>query len=269
MKGFRKAVVMQQETWTPQLTCVHFSDVCPEQESNQRASRPRTPWPAAQPCGPDNACMIDIEHLEHHEHLQCQLVFDVDELQEFLAADNSHILWKDYHQFELPDFIREALDRCQSVDRIDRYVIFTDGSSQTCHKHKPPLWIAENDISDSWAFAVFAEQYGTHPDEPSTLEFLGWSCQTVLYDQDAAHSIGTSRIGSDASETEAMAPQPQRCGANCFRERLTSSWRPGSRPMWIYHQGHALLQLESSLPSTSRWTPRTRPPSRACSQSHR
>ena len=66
-----------------------------------------------------------------------------------------------------------------------------------------------------------------------------------------------------------MAPQPQWSGANCFRERLTSRWRPGSRPMWLYHQGHALLQLESSLPSTSRWTPRTRPPSRACSQSHR
>lgn len=203
-KGFRKAVVMQQESWTPQLTCVHFSDVRPEQESNQRASRLRTPWPAAQPCGPVNACMIDIEHLEHHENLQCQLVFDVDELHEFLAADNSHILWKDYHQFELPSFIREALDQCRSVDRIDRYVIFTDGSSQTCHKHKPPLWIAENDISDSWAFAVFAEQYGTQPDEPSTLEFLGWSCQTVLYDMDAAHSIGTSRTGSDASETEAL-----------------------------------------------------------------
>jgi len=148
--------------------------------------------------------MIDTDHLEHHDNTRCQINFDVDELHEFLTADNTNILWKEYQQFELPEFIRAALDQCQPVERVDRYVIFTDGSSQTCHKHKPPLWIAENDISDSWAFAVFAEQYGTHPGELSTLEFLGWSCQSILYDLTAEHSIGTSRIGSDASETEAL-----------------------------------------------------------------
>jgi ribonuclease HI len=148
--------------------------------------------------------MIDIEHLQQQDATRCQIEFDVKKLHEFFAAENMNILWKDYRQFELPDFIREALDQCRPVGRIDRYVIFTDGSSQTCLKHKPPVWIAENDVSDSWAFAVFAEQYGTQPGEASTLEFLGWSCQSVLYDSEAAHSIGTSRIGSDASETEAL-----------------------------------------------------------------
>lgn len=203
-KGYHKAVVLQQEPWMPQLTCIHFVDLRPEHEINHKDPRLRTPWPSAQPCQSTNHLMIDIEHLQQQDATRCQIEFDVKKLHEFFAAENMNILWKDYRQFELPDFIREALDQCRPVGRIDRYVIFTDGSSQTCLKHKPPVWIAENDVSDSWAFAVFAEQYGTQPGEASTLEFLGWSCQSVLYDSEAAHSIGTSRIGSDASETEAL-----------------------------------------------------------------
>lgn len=204
-KGFHKAVVMQKELWLDNVQCIHFLDVQPENPDASQSSRTRTPWPANQPMRSHINALIDPDDIAQPDQLQdhCNIHFDVAELCAFMD-DAEDILWKDYSQFDLPEFIREALDRCQKVERIDRYVIFTDGSSQTTHRHRPPLWIAEHDVGDSWAFAVFAEQYSEHPHEASTLEFLGWTCQQVLYDTASPHSIGTTRTGSDAAETEAL-----------------------------------------------------------------
>ena len=117
---------------------------------------------------------------------------------------HQHILWTDYSILNLPDFITTQLEQCTIVDHIDRYLIFTDGSSQAKHRHRPPEWVADFDISDSWAFIVLAEQYGSSPTLPSKIQFLGFHCQQVLYEQEAPHYIGTQRVGSDASETEAL-----------------------------------------------------------------
>eukprot|EP00435_Cladocopium_sp_Y103_P032140 s3624_g8.t1 len=94
---------------------------------------------------------------------------------------------------------------CRPVEKADRYVVYTDGSSQCRQKHKPPLWIEEFDISDSWCFAVFKEQYVDPPDgEAPRLEFVGLTCQQVLYEADRPHHVGTTHVGSDAAETEAL-----------------------------------------------------------------
>lgn len=42
-KGYHKAVVLQQEPWMPQLTCIHFVDLRPEHEINHKDPRLRTP----------------------------------------------------------------------------------------------------------------------------------------------------------------------------------------------------------------------------------
>ena len=83
-------------------------------------------------------------------------------------------------------------------------MIFTHGSSQAKQRHKPPEWIADHDISDSWAFAVFAEQYEGDPAQPARLQFFGWQCQQVIYESHAQHHIVTQKVGSDASETQAL-----------------------------------------------------------------
>ena len=70
--------------------------------------------------------------------------------------------------------------------------VFTGGSSQAKHRHPPPEWIADFDISDSRAFAVFAEQYSDDPSMPSQLQFLGWQCHQVLYESQAPHHMGTA-----------------------------------------------------------------------------
>lgn len=202
-KGYHKAVIMQNETWMEKVQCVHFLDVQPDQAEIPRDLRTRTPWPSRQTQRPTSTTLIKPEVAAQFEQSTCHIQFDIQELCEFMDASND-ILWTDYSLFDLPEFIKLALDRCQTVQRVDRYVIFTDGSSQAVHRHSPPLWIADNDVSDSWAFAVFAEQYSDDDTADPILEFLGWTCQQVLYDIEAAHSIGTTRIGSDSAETEAL-----------------------------------------------------------------
>jgi len=201
--GFIKAVILQHERWHERVHCVHFTDVKPEHAPALGTPRARTPWPAPQPRIHTIGPMIDFESVQNTLKGTCQIGIDLQELRCFFE-DCGDILWKDYELFDLPDFVGNALQHCGPIDRVDRYVIFADGSSHSQHRHKPPLWVAEHDISDSWAFAVFAEQYAENSHDPPQLEFLGWHCQQVLYDLQAPHSIGTSKIGSDAAETEAL-----------------------------------------------------------------
>eukprot|EP00435_Cladocopium_sp_Y103_P023500 s582_g5.t1 len=200
-KGFTKAVLLHCEQWDSNLTCIHFDDVQPQFDVRAQVHRPRTPWPTRQPVHQATGTLLPVPELSGTS-LRCLLQVDLNVLTD-IQRDHHATLWTDYTILDLPDFIRQALDQCGPVERCDRYVIFTDGSSQTSHRHRPPEWIAEHDLSDSWAFAVFAEQYATDH-QPSQLQFLGFQCQQVLYEHSAAHHIGTTRIGSDASETEAL-----------------------------------------------------------------
>ena len=201
-QGFLKAVILYEETWRTRVRCLHFEDVKPQHELRHPCQRIRTPWPAPQPQRPHQPAPFPV-FSDLPEATACTLELDTAELEQMLTAPQDY-LWTDYSVFDLPDFIRSALDSCQPVDQIDRYVIYTDGSSQTKHRHRPPLWVAERDISDSWAFAVFAEQYADESGRPWKLQFLGLQCQVVLYEDTASHYIGTTKIGSDASETEGL-----------------------------------------------------------------
>ena len=224
-RGFAKVIVRLQEQWTEEIFCIHFENVQPQQEQHPHAERVKTPWTP-----PQSRQTNFSEPLPHHQQLlpcsPCILHFDLQELDRFLDSARQP-LWTDYTAFDLPDFVREALDQCVSLERWDRYVIYVDGSSQTKHRHRPPAWIAEKDVSDSWAFAVFAEQYGDTPDQPSRMQFLGWQTQVVLYEEDAPHHLGTTWIGADGAEVEAL------CWAGLWRlarnDRRPTVFRSDSR----------------------------------------
>ena len=203
LHGVTRAVIKFTEQWGPHLQCLHFDDVQPHQDAPATVPRIRTPWPTQEisHVASEPFILTDLED----DAPTSLLRLDIDELRRFLRdGQETDLLWPDYSILDLPDFIRTALDTCHKLDRIDRYVIYTDGSSQTGHRHRPPEWIALHDISDSWAFAVFAEKYAEHPDQPSQIQFLGFQCHQVLYEEQAPHHIGTSKTGSDAAETEAL-----------------------------------------------------------------
>ena len=201
-KGFTKAVIRKIDLWNQNLLCVHFEDVQPQQDPPPQRLRTRTPWPTQQSRQIDSGKPFTFDQVSN-EAPACLLHFDCQEAIRFLQGGRD-LLWRDFQALALPEFIQQALESCTTIERIDRYVIFTDGSSQTCHKHKPPEWIAENDTSDAWAFVVLGEQYPDDPGQPAKIQFLGCHCQQVLYESQAEHHIGTDHVGSDAAETEAI-----------------------------------------------------------------
>ena len=129
---------------------------------------------------------------------------DCQELQAFFNAPPLQ-LSTDITPYEVPDFIQEAIAQCRPLSRHDRLIIYADGSSQSKKRHCSPLWTDLHEVSDSWCFAVFAEQYPDQDDNSGrNLEFIGLTCQQILYEPDRPHHVGTDHIGSDAAETEAL-----------------------------------------------------------------
>ena len=202
-KGFQKAVIMSCEQVTDYVTLLHFRNVEPKQELDPKPLRTPTAWPSPQPLQINMTKPFqDID--KERPRAAHVLEFDCRELQAFFQAPPLQLI-TDITPYEVPDFIKTAIQQCQTLSRHDRLVIYADGSSQSKRRHCSPLWTDMHDVSDSWCFAVFAEQYpDPGEDMACKLEFIGLTCQQVLYEQDRPHHVGTNHIGSDAAETEAL-----------------------------------------------------------------
>eukprot|EP00435_Cladocopium_sp_Y103_P050732 s1235_g15.t1 len=202
-QGFTKAIILCREPLDSHMTCLHFQDVQPQLESSDGPRRQRSEWVARQSLSQrsDPVFTVPIDSAKP----ACIIPVDLEGIIQFFSSGQLP-LHTNIEGFELPQFIIEAIQACRPVKRVDRYVIYTDGSSQTRHRHRPPLWVEEFDTSDTWSFAVFKEQYHDDAGPTSTpwLEFVGFTCQPVLYDASHPHYIGTSHTGSDAAETEAL-----------------------------------------------------------------
>ena len=202
-KGFHKAVITHREHVNDYVTFLHFCNVEPKHEEDHKPLRLPTPWPSPQPLQinmtkPFFDKGFDRSRSAHVIEVDCQ------ELQAFFNAPPLQLI-TDITPYEVPDFIQEAIAQCRPLSRHDRLIIYADGSSQSKKRHCSPLWTDLHEVSDSWCFAVFAEQYPDQDDNSGrNLEFIGLTCQQILYEPDRPHHVGTDHIGSDAAETEAL-----------------------------------------------------------------
>ncbi|CAL1136698.1 unnamed protein product [Cladocopium goreaui] len=168
----------------------------PVQENKKKE---RTDWPTQQQPQRNHRPIFDGSQVEDRVPSTMLAVgITIPELQQFFNPAN-HPLHRDLSGFEIPEICQQLIEDCVMHQRIDRLLIYADGSSQSKYKRKPPLWIEEHDISDSWCFAVFGENY-----DSDKLMFIGFQCQQVLYNEAAPHHLGTAHIGADAAECEAM-----------------------------------------------------------------
>lgn len=164
--------------------------------------RAMTPWPPRQPQNDAKGKPFQSHRIQE-TCSSCLLTLGctVEELDALFHC-GIDTLCTDLASLDIPDTTAKALERCTTVDRIDRLVIFTDGSSIGGLRHQPPMLTDEQGYPDSWAYVVLAEQY--LDEGSSALQFLGWQAQPVRYEQDSAAFLGTSHTGSDAAEREAM-----------------------------------------------------------------
>ena len=200
-RGYHRAVVLRIQWYDEvQVGIIHFR--------NQRPGLPTPPARIATPW-PDRHTDSSIPHqifpLEKSDKPSptCAWSTGVTHQQLHALFDSElDILSTSVEGLTLPLHVQQALSQCAPLDRLDRLVIYTDGSSQPEHRRKPPIQADLEGHGDTWSFVVLGEQY--IDEHHSRIAFLGWTAQPVLYASDAAHYIGSQVIGSETAEREAL-----------------------------------------------------------------
>ena len=69
-------------------------------------------------------------------------------------------------------------------------------------RHQPPLYLDERGQGDTCSFIVIGETHGIEGAARRTL--VGWQTQPVIYDDTCGSFAGSTHVGSDAAEREAL-----------------------------------------------------------------
>ena len=207
--GYCRAVVMQERQIRQGLVLVQYHNNQPMLEQSAAVPRVKTPWPEPMPklppgkiyAEPTNDVQNPIYHMTLGHSAKC--------LSDFFASGQQVLCpWHDH--LDLPEIVRESIPKETPVvdpdvdwSRFDRLIIYTDGSSKTANRRKPPLWVQEHDVPDAWSYVVLGECYGDDAGH-SEIVFIGWHAQQVTYEDHLSHYLGTDQIGSEYAEREAL-----------------------------------------------------------------
>jgi hypothetical protein len=207
--GFERAVILTQRKPRCQLVLIQFHNNEPALDEFAHKCKTPTAWPKRQQtvthqqffCPPSQESVV-LDHL---------LEWDITlhDLQQ-LFHSGTEMLCTWHSHLQVPEFVRTLLDQTAhnegvqpTICEFDRLIIYTDGSSKPSNRRKAPLWVQEFDVPDAWAFVVLGEKYG-HSEGCSTISFLGWHSQPVLYESTLPHFLGTDAIGSEFAEREGL-----------------------------------------------------------------
>eukprot|EP00435_Cladocopium_sp_Y103_P044071 s1250_g12.t1 len=203
-QGHPRAVLMQPPTALAlQVFVVTFrNSTVPSQPEPVRLP---TPWPQRMPVNLDEGPIWTSKVFMPPKHDVPSCVWNIGvqapEIDAFFLSGLT-TLCRSFEDLVLPAHVWAALQACEPLDRIDRIVIYADGSSLPDQRRRPPQQVETEGKGDTWAFIVLGEQYET--EHASKINVLGWTAQPVLYDPDAAHHAGAQVVGSEVAEREAM-----------------------------------------------------------------
>ena len=199
--GYHRAVVLNIQ-WFEEthIGIVHFKNQSPG--FPKAPERLATPWPEQQTCPSSEQPIYNtVQYDLHTPTCAWSTGITHQHLRAFFESDLD-ILCTSAEGLELPTHVHQALRQCVPLERLDRLLICTDGSSQPEHRRRPPERADLEGHGDTWVFVVLGEQYAD--EGHSKIAFLGWTAQPVLHTSDSAHFIGSNVIGSEAAEREAL-----------------------------------------------------------------
>ena len=127
--------------------------------------------------------------------------FDYNDVTELLAAGKD-FLNTNFEDLDLPDFVKTAVRQQRHQHEYHRWLIYTDGSSQSKFRRMAPQRADELGYPDSWAMLVLGE--AMLPDGSSIVEPIGWCAHPVHYDSQGSCFTHATRIGAEVAEREAL-----------------------------------------------------------------
>ena len=108
----------------------------------------------------------------------------------------------DFNELDLPEYITDAVCRPRCYQKYDRWLVYTDGSSQTSLRRMAPQQADEYGMPDTWAMLVLGEKF--IDEETSVVEPIGWCAHPVRYDTEGTSYTGAQRIGAEVAERDAL-----------------------------------------------------------------
>lgn len=201
-QGYWRACIQSvicEEGFPAKLLRFYNNDAIEATISNERS---QLPWPDRLPQQESLCPAFDSSKVTGcSTDCRLDLGMTLEDIEDFFQSGHE-VLYTSLEGIELPPHIAHALALCQPLDRVDRLLIYCDGSSLPEKRRCPPARVEEQGHGDTWAFLVLAEEY-TDASAPK-LNFVGWTAQPVLFDDGASHHIGSTSIGSETSEREAL-----------------------------------------------------------------
>ena len=225
--GYFKAVTYPQPCFSSGYILVHFEVHEPVPDDRPCKEKQQKPWPAPHwgtvPQGRPSDLLKDLPALEH----DCQLASADDlALLAHLLESSSGILCELFEELNLPETCRTEFHQCARGTDCDRWLIYTDGSSGGAPRWRLPDHPGDEEpVVDSWAFLVVGEKYQPLPGE-ARFTLVGWLAHPVLYDPDCIHHVGSTKLGAELAEREALLwAGLWRLGQNCY---MPTVFRPDS-----------------------------------------
>ena len=207
--GFCRAVIVSQTTVRSGLILIQYHNNQPALDDGSEQPRRSTLWPNPMPTFPCQPFFEAQKVPQETPIHRLDFGASLDDLQE-LFQSSAEVLCPWHSHLDMPEVTRKAMTSTASTEEqqfsiadFDRLVIYTDGSSKSQNRRKPPLRVQEQDVPDAWAFVVLGEKYTSEHDKLD-LTLLGWHSQCVTYEEHLTHFLGTTQIGSEHSEREAL-----------------------------------------------------------------
>lgn len=200
-QGFTRAVICQEQRLSDSIVQVVYHNNVSQLDCQEKEKGSPTPWPARQP---QQLAIESIDLSKLPTEKPNQLLgtgLDPKTLSDFFASTRDMLCTHTDH-LPLLDVSRAAISQCVEMSDFDRYLIFTDGTSQGWARRHNPLQLEESGHGDAWAFLVLGEKYIGH--DARALTFLGWTSQKVVYGEQESHHLGTNRIGAECAEKKAL-----------------------------------------------------------------
>ena len=207
--GFCRAVITETTTVRTGLALVEYHNNEPALAEQSILTRKPTPWPAPMPVIQSRPFFVFHDFQDEAPEHCLDLGIDLESLEKFFRTGDD-VLCQWYSHLDLPEVTLHEIQHriviateMPDLESFDRLVIYTDGSSKAHNRRKPPLWIQEFDVPDAWAYLVLGERYRADASLPE-ITLIGWHAQCVTYEEKLSHYLGTTQVGSEHAEREAL-----------------------------------------------------------------
>ena len=222
--GCEKGVILSTTQF--RRNCLEIQYVQPASATPDASvsNRQQRPWPERTQKNYGNEMPL-WNSKDPHQLPRCFLDLGVsmNDLETFFSCSSDQLCTLT-EGLDLPEVTLSAVGGLKTHSKFDRLIIYTDGSSQSRHKHVAPALNEDLDLPDAWCFVVLGETFVNELESELTL--VGWMTHQVRYDPEHPWYIGANQVGSAIAEREALTwAMIWRLGFNC---RLPTVFRSDS-----------------------------------------